>query len=145
MQVFIDIQIFRGKEIQFFDNIIWQENIDNSFYVEEGSDGRILIPLKNAPEKVLTNLYLFKIPSINIDDNIDERRFENVTPIDLLKAIALPSPSYMYGFLYGHKIVRGKNFRGKVLDKNKWIPLQYGYALNPTKLKMRPLDMRNLE
>ena len=138
-------------------NIIWKENIDNSFYVEESlnkKDTRILIPLKNAPEKILTNLYLLKIPKVKIEKVYlyVVHVLENITPIELLKAIytkkklddnglpPLPSnfPAYIYGFRYGEKTVRRKNFRGTISDKNYWIPNEYDNSINGKFLSLRP-------
>lgn len=93
MQIVIDLEKYRGKEIELFDNIIWKINIDNSFYID--MKHKRLIPLKQAPREIITNLSFMKLKNIKIyhGKNID---FESGNPTELLNK--LKHRYYVYGF-----------------------------------------------
>ena len=105
MRVFIDLQKFKNDPTQFFDffkNIAWRNNVDESYFIEE-NDKVKFVPLKKAPEWVMNNLYLLNIDNIEFTDlNGHLQEYINVTPIELLqKTGTISKDKYINGFGVG--------------------------------------------
>ena len=84
LRVFIDLQKYKKDPSKFFKNIAWKDNVENSFFIDYNSEK--IVPLKEAPEWVMNNLYLLHIKSIKFRDPLVGivREYENVKPIELL-------------------------------------------------------------
>ena len=85
MSVFIDLQKYKNDPIKFFDNIAWKSKIDDSLFVDFTNKKKI--PLKDAPEWVMNNLYLLDIPIINVGNENSGKitKYKNVKPIEILQ------------------------------------------------------------
>ena len=66
MTVFIDLQKYKKNPMEFFQVIAWKDNVENSFFVDYNN--KKLIPLKDAPEWVMNNLYLLNIDKVKVRD-----------------------------------------------------------------------------
>ena len=106
MRVFIDLQKFKNDPTQFFDffkNIAWRNNVDESYFIEE-NDKVKFVPLKKAPEWVMNNLYLLNIDNIKFTDlngHVKEE-YKNIKPIELLqKQRTISDDKYINGFGVG--------------------------------------------
>ena len=122
LQVLIDLDRFSKNPMKFLDNIVWDRDIQHSYYVSDGVlDTYIrgqLIPLMDAPEWVLNNLYLLnlgdeiKLASQANWENIpatilyDTTIFRNAKPIELLTFI-----SDKYKLIAHQPVIRGFNLR----------------------------------
>jgi hypothetical protein len=95
MTVFIDLQKFKKNPMKFFKNIAWKENVEESFFVDYTN--RKLIPLKDAPEWVMVNLYLLNIDNIKLLQQDVVVEYKNVKPIEFLQ-ILIPSSYYVIHF-----------------------------------------------
>ena len=100
MTVFIDLQKYKKDPRQFLFNIAWKDNIENSFFVDYNNNK--IIPLKDAPEWVMNNLYLLNLDKIKIRDlnqgPDDFTEYVNVNPIGILQK-QVPSTKYVDGFI----------------------------------------------
>ena len=96
MTVFIDLQRYKKNPINFLNNIAWKDNVDNSYFIDYKN--RELIPLKEAPEWVMNNLYLLNLnlKVNNIGGTTTE--YENVKPIQFLQEGPV-NESYSIGLL----------------------------------------------
>ena len=85
MTVFIDLQKYKNDPIKFFDNIAWKSKIDDSLFVDFMNKKKI--PLKDAPEWVMNNLYLLNVPSIYVGNENSGKitKYKNVKPIEILQ------------------------------------------------------------
>lgn len=99
MQVFIDLQMYKKFPTEFLINIAWLHNIDESYFIDW--ENKKLIPLKEAPEWVLNNLYLLDLGIVRLvqyEPNgglLDiPQELKNLKPIELLKIIKTPTPEY---------------------------------------------------
>ena len=110
MTVFIDLQRFKKNKIEFFLNIAWKDNVENSFFVDYANQRKI--PLKEAPDWVMNNLYLLGVPSINVrkyvNDDYKIINYKNAKPIDILQQQSSFQHYYIYGF------EKGKNHYGPI-------------------------------
>lgn len=105
MQTFIDLQKYAYNPMSFLFNIAWKNSPDDSFYI----DWRIkqLVPLRQAPEWVMTNLWLLNLGDIRVAtrEPKTDTRYHNIKPVELLKKIPVPpgqkEKGYVYGFLTG--------------------------------------------
>ena len=102
MQTYIDLHKFPNP-IDFLSHIAWKENVDKSIFVD--FDREALISLKDAPEWVMTNLHLLKIPYMKVVSfapnalllaNYSE--YKDITPIELLKQMLGPENLYIFDF-----------------------------------------------
>ena len=108
MTVFIDLQKFKKNPMKFFDNIAWKENIESSFFLD--SINKKLVPLKEAPEWVMNNLYLLNFDTKVRDLNQAPGKFteyKNIKPIELLQK-QTPSTYYIDRFI---RIINSDRFR----------------------------------
>ena len=99
MNVFIDLQRFKKNPMQFFLNIAWRNNIDDSYFVDYANQRKI--PLKEAPDWVMNNLYLFVLPSINVRTYSNGKKITNykdAKPIDILHQQSSFQQYYIHGF-----------------------------------------------
>ena len=94
MQVFIDLQIYKKDPIKFFRNIAWKENVNNSLFIDNRN--KKLIPLREAPEWVMNNLYLLELDNIKMTKYGNVTEYKNIKPIDFLQKQNV-STSYMFG------------------------------------------------
>ncbi len=86
MTTFINLSIFKNNPIKFLDNIIWRSNIKRSSFLQNGKE----IPLEEAPEWVLDNLWLLDLGrmKINFGDYPGSKRIINhITPYELYDKI----------------------------------------------------------
>jgi hypothetical protein len=95
--------------LEFLLNIAWRYNIDKSYFIDWKNDS--LISLREAPEWVLTNLYLLNLGDLDIQFR---GKINNLTPFELLNKSQLdpddeffavgiiPSSSTMYRFNFLH-------------------------------------------
>ena len=96
MIVFIDLQKYKKYPMQFLSIIAWKDNVDNSYFLHEQTKRRI--PLKEAPEWVINNLYLLNIDKVKINRNgIVE--YKNVKPITILQKLSSSTDGYILGFM----------------------------------------------
>ena len=102
MQTYIDLHKFPNP-IDFLSHIAWRENVDKSIFVDY--DREALVSLKDAPEWVMNNLYLLKIPQIKVVSFApnalllaDSKVYENVTPFQLFNNMAIPENLYVFDF-----------------------------------------------
>lgn len=84
LHVIIDLERFAAIPMQFFDSILWRENVNHSYYIHPE-----IIPLLKTPEYVLNNLYLFDIKNLTLAETewYEEQYFEHITPFQLLNFI----------------------------------------------------------
>ena len=100
MTVFIDLQKYKKNPLDFFRNIAWKENMEESFYID--TKNKKLIPLKDAPEWVMNNLYLLKLNNVTVLKNVYILSvFENIKPIELLEKLVYYFGNYINGFWPG--------------------------------------------
>jgi hypothetical protein len=102
MQTYIDLHKFPNP-IDFLSHIAWKENIDKSYFVDY--DNTEIRELKSAPEWVMNNLYLLKIPNIQVVSFAPNALllaasnvYENITPFELFSKIAAPENLYILDF-----------------------------------------------
>jgi hypothetical protein len=93
LQVVIDLERFSKNPIEFFNYIIWYKDLEHSFYKESQgmsySDTKIF-HLKDAPEWVMTNLYLLDLGEFFVlgkGNNYMVTKFSHPNPIDILTFI----------------------------------------------------------
>ena len=102
MQTYIDLHKFPNP-IDFLSHIAWRENRDKSYFVDY--DNEMLLPLADAPEWVMNNIHLLKIPKIKVvafapnalllaASNV----YENITPYELFTKIVAPENLYIFDF-----------------------------------------------
>ena len=102
MQTYIDLHKF-SNPIDFLSYIAWRENRDKSYFVDY--DNEMLVPLKDAPEWVMNNIHLLKIPKINVVSFAPNafllaasEVYENITPYELFTKILTPENLYILDF-----------------------------------------------
>lgn len=102
MQTYIDLHKFTNP-IDFLSYIAWRENVENSFFIDY--DNEKMFHLKDAPEWVMTNLYLLKIPQIKVVSFApnalllaSSNSYENITPFELLNKTDVPQGLYIFDF-----------------------------------------------
>ena len=91
MTVFIDLQKYKNNPENFFHLIFWKDDLDNSYFLD--FEKKKFIPLKEAPEWVMNNLYLLNIDEINIHfygemrfrGEESTREYKNIKPIEIFK------------------------------------------------------------
>ena len=95
LQVLIDLDRYAKNPMEFSKNIVWNKDIEHSYYVPEGlfdkSQIKDLIPLSDAPEWVLNNLYLLDLGNeiILADQPLYSRTiFNNPKPIQIFQFIS---------------------------------------------------------
>ena len=81
MTVFIDLQKYKKNPMQFLSNIAWKDNVNSSYFIDEQTKKRV--PLKEAPEWVMNNLYLLNIDTVKFPHNKTE--YKNIKPIEILQ------------------------------------------------------------
>ena len=79
LQVKIDLGKFENNIDDFLFNIYWRGNFNESYY----KDGGNYIPLKEAPEWLMTNLYLLDTGIIKTAYKV----YNNLKPVELLEEI----------------------------------------------------------
>ena len=98
MTVFIDLQKYKKDPMEFFQVIAWKEN---SFFVDYTD--KKLIPLKDAPEWVMNNLYLLNIDKVKVRDLNQAAgtftEYINIKPIEVLQK-QIPTNDYIDGFIH---------------------------------------------
>lgn len=107
MQTIIDLQKFRNP-MDFFTHIFWKNNVDESFYNDR--ENKKMIPLKDAPEWVMNNLHLMKIPSVDVISVAPNtflvegsKVYTNITPIELLENVGMKNMYLFYFIPKGNK------------------------------------------
>ena len=102
MQTYIDLHKF-SNPMDFLSHIAWKENVEKSIFVD--FDREALISLKDAPEWVMNNLYLLKIPKIKVVSFAPNafllaasEVYENITPYKLFTKILTPENLYILDF-----------------------------------------------
>ena len=101
MRVFIDLQKYKKDPINFFMNIAWRYNVDNSFFLD--GENKKLIPLRDAPEWVINNLYLSAIDNVKVGDlqiGAIPTEYKNIKFIELLQETFKDSGKYLVGFYH---------------------------------------------
>ena len=101
MTVFIDLQKYKKDPMEFFQVIAWKDNVENSFFVDYNN--KKLIPLKDAPEWVMNNLYLLNIDKVKVR-NLNQApgnftEYINVKPIEVLQK-QIQTNDYIDGFIH---------------------------------------------
>ena len=100
MTVFIDLQQYKNDPIKFLDVIAWRDNVENSYFLDYNGR-RLFIPLRQAPEWVMNNLYLLNIENIRVYNLAgDITDYNNIKPIDLLRN-QIPYPNDIYEYVHG--------------------------------------------
>ena len=91
MTVFIDLGKYKEDPVKFLDNIVWRNTVNESFFTDVNKK---LVPLNQAPEWVMNNLYMLNIPYLKkwYKEGIKEHR--NITPIDLLQKQEYLDPKF---------------------------------------------------
>ena len=98
MTVFIDLQKFMKNQMDFFNFIAWKNDIEGSFFIDTVQ--KKLVPLKEAPEWVMNNLYLLVLQSLRVQDREGVvREYQNITPVELLQKQVKTSLTYINGFV----------------------------------------------
>ena len=92
LRVFIDLQKYKKNPMEFFKNIAWKDDIDHSFFID--LDNKKLVPLKDAPEWVMINLYLLNWPYLETSFST----YKNIKPIELLQQSPRYESVYQRGF-----------------------------------------------
>ncbi len=105
MQTIIDLQKFKDP-MDFFTHIAWKNNVDESYFFD--FDNGKLTPLKDAPEWVMNNLHLLKIPFVDIlsfdpDALLLSSIYKNITPIDLLQKVGRSDLFFRYFISHNNK------------------------------------------
>ena len=77
MSVFIDLQRFKKNPMEFFLNIAWKTNIDDSFFVDYANERKT--PLKEAPDWVMNNLYLLNLPDVKRANSVICQEMPTIT------------------------------------------------------------------
>ena len=102
MQTYIDLHKFPNP-IDFLSHIAWKEKVEKSIFVD--FDREALISLRDAPEWVMNNLHLLKIPKIKVVSYApnalliaDFTIYENITPFELFNKMIAPENLYIFGF-----------------------------------------------
>ena len=98
MTVFIDLQKYKKNPTSFFINIAWKEDVDHSFFVDY--DNKKLVPLKDAPEWVMNNLYLSYMNKVVIVSNTIPIEYENIKFIEILQKQPPSAEKYLQGFYH---------------------------------------------
>ena len=99
MTVFIDLQKYKKYPLRFLNVIAWKDNVENSFFLDYEGD-HLLVPLKEAPDWVMENLYLLNLGDIEVKDLAGVvTHYKNVKPIELLEK-QIPTTNYIHGMLY---------------------------------------------
>ena len=98
MSVFIDLQRFKKNPIEFFLNIAWKNNIDDSFFVDYSNERKT--PLTEAPDWVMNNLYLLNLPNVRIGNEYTGKiiEYKNAKPIEILQQQSQDRFYYIHGF-----------------------------------------------
>ena len=92
MTVFIDLQKYKNDPLKFFGVIAWKYNLESSYFLDY--DTKTFIPLYEAPEWVMNNLYLLNFDKLiivtgnNNMGTVYTKTYRNITPINLLRAEA---------------------------------------------------------
>ena len=84
MQTFINLQKFKGNPTKFLDYVIWNSNIKDSVFIEDGKRE----PLENAPEWVFANLWLLDLGSMKVHLHFGPQgtvTFTHITPYQLFQ------------------------------------------------------------
>ena len=124
MIVFIDLQHYKKDPIKFFIDLAWGNNVDNSFFID--GENKKLVPLRDAPEWVMNNLYLLNIDNVKVDPRSPDEspvEYKNIKPIELLKKQSSRSPDkYLNGFyhLLGNRMVIDPHYASIGSIKNAW-------------------------
>ena len=86
--VFIDLQKYKNDPVKFLDVIAWKDNIESSYFLDYNN--KTFIPLQEAPEWVMNNLFLLNIGEVKLvteDDNrgtIYTKTWRHIKPINFL-------------------------------------------------------------
>jgi hypothetical protein len=122
MQVIIDLSLFSKNPMNFLKHIVWRGSIEDSYFEPETNPNKTYkhyIPLLQAPEWVITNLYLLDLgKKIKLRSSLfyESKVFFHPTPIQLLNFIFAAGYSQIRGFnlreddTYGPLSVRYKGF-----------------------------------
>ena len=102
MQTYIDLHKF-ANQIDFLGHIAWKENVDKSYFLDY--DNTEVRELKSAPEWVMNNIHLLKIPKIKVVSFAPNALllassdvYENITPYELFTKILAPENLYIFDF-----------------------------------------------
>ena len=102
MQTYIDLHKF-SDPIEFLSYIAWKDNAEESYFVD--FDNTEVRELSSAPEWVMNNFYLLKIPKIQIVSFAPNAMllaapdvYENITPFELYSKILMPEDRYIFQF-----------------------------------------------
>ena len=99
MKVFIDLQKYKTDPTKFLYNIIWKDNFDNSYFIDY--EKQKFVPLKEAPEWVINNLYLLNIDGLKIHHfGQSLKEYKNIKPIEIFQIF--PKESSVYYRLLKH-------------------------------------------
>jgi hypothetical protein len=103
MQTYIDLHRFKNP-IDFLSHIAWNGDVKTSFFVDY--DRQKVMSLSQAPEWVMANLWLLKIPDIKVASFAPNallianyKEYKDVTPIELFQSIPILPNSYLLDFL----------------------------------------------
>ena len=116
MTVFIDLGKYKEDPVKFLNNIVWRNTVNESFFVDEKKK---LVPLNQAPEWVMNNLYMLNIPYLKkwYKEGIKEHR--NITPIDLLQKQEYLDPKFgtVGGTTYSDRMFYSRQILLRVWDQ----------------------------
>jgi hypothetical protein len=98
MTVFIDLQRFKKNPMEFFLNIAWKTDVEDSFFIDYSNERKT--PLKDAPDWVMNNLYLLNLNNIKVSSPISGKvkKYKNIKPVELLQEQEYTG-YYIHGFL----------------------------------------------
>ena len=88
MTVFIDLQKYKTNPEKFLHNIVWK-NISDGFFIDYKNQK--LVPLKEAPEWVMNNLYLLNIDEITIYYDGKDNKHKNIKPVEVFQIFQKPN------------------------------------------------------
>ena len=83
LRVFIDLQKYKNKPDTFLFNIFWKDDVDNSYFIDY--ENQTYVPLKDAPEWVMSNLYLLNIGQIKLYLDSGLKEYKNIKPIEIFQ------------------------------------------------------------
>lgn len=113
MTVFIDLQKYKDDPIKFLDVIVWKDDVESSYYLDRHARTvrTKLIPLKDAPEWVINNLYLLNLDKVKVRNfnqgQGDFTEYTNIKPIELLQKLQVKDV-FINGLLH---IINSDRFR----------------------------------
>ena len=98
-------------------------NVYNSFFID--GENKKFIPLREAPEWIMNNLYLLNIEDIKVKPRSPDEsptEYKNIKPIELLKKLSSFSDKYLNGFYFilGERMLVEPHYASIASIKNAW-------------------------